>query len=254
MKKNIKNTLLSFVVIATFLSASVYSFAEDNIVETDVCSNVSGTQTEVPGGYHLSDGFCYAINEDGMPTQMIEEVLVVDVCLNIDGVQEVIPEGYAKVQNGDCKQDLCKNISGNQFDIPTGYIRIDNTDCLPDVCPNLVGAQAKIPNNYWIGDGECRINIDIGASTKDGAKLTIPGTSGKYVYDACPNMWGIQGGVPAGYLKDTATNKCMPKPVVKIIVAPTSEQKDLCSNIQGVQTKLPKGLRRPEGSNICIER
>ncbi len=246
---------MSLLVLAVFLSTSVYSFAQDVTTETDQCSNINGMQIEIPGGYHRSfDNDCEPYNENGMPTQRTEESLVVDVCLNIDGVQESIPEGYAKVQNGDCKEDLCKNIPGDQFDIPTGHIRIDNTDCLPDVCPNLVGAQAKIPNNYWIGDGECRINIDIAYSTKDGLTLSTPRASGKYVYDACPNMWGIQGGVPAGYIKDVATNKCIPKPVVKKVAPINTEQNDFCSNMEGVQSKLPEGYRRAEGSTVCIQK
>lgn len=116
---------------------------------------------------------------------------------------------------------------------PTGYTLVDNTNCMLDVCPNLPGAQAKIPTNYWIGDNECRMNIDL-----QNPSLIPPAfisNSGKGVYDACPNIPGVQGGVPAGYTKDTLTNKCTKKPVV-----------DLCKNVNGIQTSLPKNHARNE--------
>lgn len=133
--------------------------------------------------------------------------------------------------------DLCANLLNIQTEVPTGHIRVDNTDCLPDICPNLAGAQAKMPANYYMGDGECLLNLDIRFNTKDGVKLTTPGSSGKYVYDACPNMFGIQGGVPAGYSKDTATNKCIPKPVL-----------DLCNNLKGNQLTVPKNHIQKDGA------
>ncbi len=238
MKKLFSVALLILMVV--FFSVPGISMAGDDLPQTDLCLNLSGIQTEVPGGYHASGDDCIVFNENGMPTQrIIEEDLKIDVCLNIPEIQETIPAGYAKVPNGDCKEDLCKNISGNQFDIPTGHVRIDNTDCLPDICPNLVGAQAKMPNNYYEGDGgECFLNLDIRFNTLDGVKLTTPRDSGKYVYDACPNMFGIQGGVPAGYTKNNLTNRCTKIPVI-----------DLCNNIEGVQKTLPKNnLRREDGS------
>ncbi len=187
------------------------SFATEEVTKNeDVCSNIEGVQSEVPGGYHGSNGECLVYNENGMPSFFTETVVVepVDVCPNIDGTQEVVPVGYALV---------------------------DNTNCMPDVCSNLDGAQAKIPNNYYLGDGQCLLNLDIRFSTKDGITLSTPRENGKYVYDACPNMWGIQGGVPAGYTKDLLTNKCNKKPAV-----------DLCNNIPGNQATLPKNHARKE--------
>ncbi len=139
--------------------------------------------------------------------------------------------------------DVCKNLDGDQATVPAGYTLVDNTDCLPDVCPNIPGAQAKMPNNYYSGDGECLINVDIRFNTPDGIKLSTPGKSGKYVYDACPNVWGIQGGVPAGYTKDSLTNKCKKKPVV-----------DMCPNIDGFQKSIPKNYIKLEEGGNCVSK
>lgn len=227
MNKFMKNISIGLLVLAVFLSTSVNIFAQDVNIEVDQCANIGGTQIDIPGGYHRSfDNDCEPYNENGMPSIQVAQDVIIDVCPNLTGDQEIVPVGY--------------------------YL-VDNTNCLPDVCPNIKGAQAKIPNNYWIGDGECRINIDIGASTKDGLTLSTPRASGKYVYDACPNMWGIQGGVPAGYLKDTATNKCMKKPVVKIVVPPQVKKGDFCSNMEGAQDGLPAGYKRPEGTTTCFK-
>ena len=203
-KKGSKTILSTLLALAMVFSVPMISLAQDNAPE-DWCNDMEGVQLDIPGGYHRNgDGTCIAINLDGMPTQQI-----IDVCPNIIGDQEVVP---------------------------VGYILVDNTNCMPDVCPNLPGAQAKMPNNYYEGDmGECFLNLDIRFNTKDGETLTRPRDSGKYVYDACPNMWGIQGGVPAGYMKDSLTNKCVKKPVV-----------DLCNNINGVQLTLPKNHSRKE--------
>lgn len=196
---------------------SPFAFAQVDI-QKDWCSNIADIQEEIPGGYHRNeDGTCDAVNLDGMPTQQIEEALVIiDLCPNIDEVQEVIP---------------------------AGYILVDNTDCLPDVCPNIPGAQATIPVNYYIGDGECAQNVDIRFNTKDGITLSTPNSSGKYVYDACPNVWGIQGGVPAGYTKDSLTNKCKKKPVV-----------DMCPNIDGFQKSIPKNYIKLEEGGNCVSK
>lgn len=195
------------MLMVTMLSTPFASYAQDD-APLDWCSDMEGVQIDIPGGYHRNeDGTCIAINLDGMPTRQI-----IDVCPNINGDQEVVP---------------------------VGYVLVDNTNCMPDVCPNLPGAQAKMPNNYYEGDGgECFLNLDIRFNTADGTKLTTPGKSGKYVYDACPNVWGIQGGVPAGYTKDTLTNRCSKKPVV-----------DMCKNLKGNQLTIPKNHNRTEDGN-----
>lgn len=194
------------MLMVTMLSTPFASFAQED-APRDWCDDMEGVQLDIPGGYHRNeDGTCIAINLDGMPTQPI-----VDVCPNLSGDQEVVP---------------------------AGYVLIDNTNCMPDICPNLDGAQATMPYNYYAGDGNCLINIDIRLSTRDGITLSTPRANGKYVYDACPNMYGIQGGVPAGYTKDTLTNRCTKKPVV-----------DLCNNISGTQATLPKNhIRKEDGS------
>ncbi len=249
MKKLLNMFVLMLMV--TMLSTPFASFAQED-APRDWCSDVEGVQLDIPGGYHRNeDGTCDAINLDGMPTQQI-----VDVCPNLSGDQEVVP---------------------------AGHILVDNTNCMPDICPNLPGAQAKMPNNYYEGDGgECFLNLDIRFNTLDGIKLTTPKASGKYVYDACPNVWGIQGGVPAGYTKDVLTNRCTKKPVVDMcknlkgnqLTVPknhiryedgscynkSSDQKpavkavDRCSNIEGAQATIPEDHYQRDGATECIAR
>lgn len=65
-------------------------------VTTDVCSNISGSQTVMPSGYVAdSSGNC-----------------VEDKCLNIEGIQANLPTGY-KVENGICSlKDTGISVSG----------------------------------------------------------------------------------------------------------------------------------------------
>lgn len=193
----------SKTILSTLLAlAMVFSVPVVSLAQDDApkdwCNDMAGVQLDIPGGYHR--------NEDGSC-----------VAINLDGMptQQITT--------------VC----------PTGQTLVDNTNCMPDVCPNLPGAQAKMPNNYYEGDmGECFLNLDIRFNTQDGTKLSTPGKSGKYVYDACPNVWGIQGGVPAGYTKDLLTNRCTKKPVV-----------DMCKNLKGNQTTIPKNHTQTEDGN-----
>lgn len=132
------------------------------------------------------------------------------------------PIGTFPRDNGDCAPDVCFNMRGAQAVPPTGYTVIDDGKCVPDVCPNIPGAQSKLPNTYWIGDGECRINVDLQNPSRIPPAFIPTTNTGKGVYDACPNIPGLQGGVPAGYTKDMSTNKCKLKPVV--IKAPIKEK------------------------------
>jgi hypothetical protein len=201
--KKLSNVFV-FMLMVSLLN-SPFAFAQGD-VPRDWCSDMDGDQLDIPTGYHRNeDGTC-SPNANTTPTQPV---------------------------------DLCPNISGDQDVMPKGFILVDNTDCLLDLCSNLAGPQQKMPNNYYEGDlGECFLNLDIRFNTQDGTKLSIPGKSGKYVYDACPNVWGIQGGVPAGYTKDILTNRCS-----KIVVV------DMCKNLKGNQLTIPKNHKQTQDGN-----
>jgi hypothetical protein len=99
----------------------------------DECTNLEGSQSEVPPGYTQ--------NEDGSCTK--DETTTpppVDVCSNIDGNQATIPAGYHAGPDGTCVKDrttpppsdVCSNIDGNQATVPAGYHAGPNGTCIQD--------------------------------------------------------------------------------------------------------------------------
>ena len=112
-----------------------------------------------------------------------------DVCPNLPGVQTTVPAGY-QVSNGQCVwvvTDLCSNIPGNQTTVPSGYVHNADGTCTygGSVCPN-----GSPPVNGICPGG--------GGVCPDGslpANGICPGGGG----DVCPNLPGVQSGVPAGY-------------------------------------------------------
>ena len=186
----------------------------------DVCSNIDGLQTSIPGGYTVDNfGRC---------------VTAVDMCPNFLGDQEIIPSGYVLDEIGACVPttiDYCPNIKGVQYRIPSGYEINGDGDCMrpsvdvcpndtgvqisydqcskkvPDVCLNLPGIQEVVPDQYVGENGSC-----------------LPVT-----FDMCANIDGVQPTIPVGYVL-SEDGSCAIKP------------EDLCDNLAGSQVIVPKGF------------
>jgi hypothetical protein len=71
------------------------------------------------------------------------------------------------------------------------------------------------------------------AADNGGNKSCVPP-----VVDSCPNLAGVQNGVPSGYIKDGNGN---------CVIPPT----DVCPNLEGVQTSVPTGYTK-DGNGNCI--
>ncbi len=87
------------------------------VLASDLCSNISGIQPNIPSGYQQVGTQC-------------------DACPNIDSVQSAVPSGYTNV-NGQC----IKNAT--------------DTTSVTDVCPNLTGVQTTVPAGYTLIRGQC---------------------------------------------------------------------------------------------------
>src|SRR6476659_7207275 len=92
---------------------------QPDVPPTDVCPNIDGNQTQIPGGM-IKDEHGNCVTPTAPPT---------DVCPNIDGNQTQIPGGMVKDEHGNCVMprppptDGCPNIGGNQSQIPGGMVK-----------------------------------------------------------------------------------------------------------------------------------
>jgi hypothetical protein len=149
--------------IEATLPKAVYSYGSVYEVQ-DVCANLDGIQTSVPGGYSVDvDGKC------NPPP--------VDVCKNLDGLQTVVPNQYGLDENGNCNKDVCLNIDGIQQKMPDGMkLGAEGTcvlDLLPlkitELLPNPIGSdegnefiEIFNPNNTQIDLSEYRLLVGVG--------------------------------------------------------------------------------------------
>ncbi|MDB5167156.1 MAG: hypothetical protein JWN26_301 [Candidatus Saccharibacteria bacterium] len=114
----------------------------------DLCKNIAGIQTSIPGGYSVDT------NANCIPPP-------VDMCTNIDGLQAVMPTGYGLDENDLCQPDVCSNISGLQIIVPSSKELDSNGNCVDhDYCLNISGIQTIIPDGYHAGNqGLCLLDI-----------------------------------------------------------------------------------------------
>ncbi len=94
---------------------------------TDVCPNITGTQTTVPPDMHIdASGQCISNdgNNDGGGT---------DVCPNITGTQTTVPPDMHIDASGQC---VVGDDGGNNGGA--------------DICPNIVGVQTSVPANMHL--------------------------------------------------------------------------------------------------------
>ncbi len=122
-----------------FLSERRQVYSVDGLVElADLCSNISGLQSEVPYGYErLSGGVCKAPEPVKFCTNLPD--LTIEAALN---------EGYEIDQEGGCFKNQCVNLPGFHETPPQGFVVDDDSICqlrlLPlqvtELLPNPAGA------------------------------------------------------------------------------------------------------------------
>ncbi len=123
-------------------------------VVSDVCPNLTGSQSSVPSGYVINNiGECVQQNNGGgtcpegttgTPPNCVGGGAS-DQCANIAEVQVTVPDGYARDSSGDCFPDSCPNLAGIQSSIPAGMVLSSGGNCVQsgescslDVTPTLV--------------------------------------------------------------------------------------------------------------------
>ena len=104
---------------------------QPDVPPTDVCPNIDGNQTQIPGGM-VKDEHGNCVTPTPPPT---------DVCPNIDGNQSQIPGGMVKDEQGNCvtpttpPTDVCPNIGGNQASVPGGLVKDEHGNCVTPTPP-----------------------------------------------------------------------------------------------------------------------
>jgi hypothetical protein len=148
--KTIQKLAAVTIMLLVVVIGAPNSLLADTVQNTgiDLCPNIEGIQTEVPGGYHLVESIseCVRINENGMPT--VQSVKApYDWCSNYKGIQTSLPSGFVRRNEGTICTPKDPSVYTNNV-CPAGSFPRDNGECSLDVCANLRGAQATIPTGY----------------------------------------------------------------------------------------------------------